>query len=84
MLLLVHVFSCMVLRVQDVKEKSYKNATNIGFAFTPIGIPMLTPPTVPKWVPFRGPGSPRGPFWGFGSPLGPLFMFWVPFFSILD
>ena len=41
-------------------------------------------PTVPKWVPFRGPGSPRGPFWGFGSPLGPLFMFWVPFFSILD
>ena len=36
--------------------------------------------TVPKWVPFRVPGSPRGPFWGFGSPfhvLGPLF-------SILD
>ena len=40
--------------------------------------------TVPNWVLFRGPGSPREPFWGFGSPLGPLLMFWVPFFSILD
>ena len=36
--------------------------------------------TVTQWVPYRGPGSPRGPFWGFGSTLGPLFMFWVPFF----
>ena len=32
--------------------------------------------TVPQWVPFRVPRSPRGPFWEFGSPfyvLGPLF-----------
>ena len=29
--------------------------------------------TVPNWVPFRVPGSPRGPFCGFGSPLGLLF-----------
>ena len=40
--------------------------------------------TVPKWVPFRVPGSPRGPFCGFGSPLGLLFCSKVPFFSILD
>ena len=40
--------------------------------------------TVTQWVPFRVPGSPRGPFWGFGTPLDPLLMFWVPFFSILD
>ena len=34
--------------------------------------------TVTKWVPFRGPGSPRGLFWEFGSPVyvfGPLFQF---------
>ena len=38
---------------------------------------ILIKSTVPKWVPFRGPG-PRGPFWGFGSPfyvLGPLFLY---------
>ena len=40
-------------------------------------------PTVPNWVPFRGPGSPRGPFCGFGSPLGLLFRPKVPFFSII-
>ena len=39
--------------------------------------------TVPNWVPFRVPGSPRGPFCGFGSPLGLLFCPKVPFFSIL-
>ena len=39
--------------------------------------------TVPNWVPFRGPGSPRGPFCGFGYPLGLLFCLKVPFFSIL-
>ena len=35
---------------------------------------------VPNWVPFRIPGSPRGPFCGFGSPLGLLFCLKVPFF----
>ena len=35
--------------------------------------------SVPNWVPFREPGSPRGPFCGFGSP----FLSQGPIFSIL-
>ena len=56
------------------QERRRHEAGTIGFS-----IPQVTDAfgymtyTVPNWVPYREPGSPRGPFCGFGSP------FWSPF-----
>ena len=63
------------LRILSTAMWVKQNWDSIGCCF-PVRVS-----TVPNWVPFRGPGSPRGPFCGFGPLQVSFFVSRSPFSS---